>query len=407
MNKLVQQRPGLSEPKWRRLSPHVSVLFVALLLGWMGSHLQLARFNAANRDSIQFWATGRCLVDHRNVFDLQDVLKLQQSQGYQEGRAYLSRIPPWTISAMTPFGLMSPYWTWFFIVTLSAVTLIVSTRLCWHFFGDSQTRAGDCYLASYLFAPVLACFKTGQIGIFLLLGLLLFLRWQKKRPFLAGAALWLPFVKPHLFTVFGLVCLLWILAERRWRIFVGFATTVTVSLGAALALDHNLFTHYLANVRGQAILDEFIPSLAGVFRLLVAPQLIYLQFIPLLAGLVWGIWYWRKHRTDWVWTEHGITLLLVSFLVSPYYFLPDEVVLLPVVFQATVIFFRKSKTESPTAYILSALSCVLLVMVVVNVPLPSGAYAWSGIVWASWHLLGRRAASRAEVLAESAVLSVP
>ncbi len=372
----------------------VIALSVALLLGWTGSHSQLARLNAANRDSIQFWATGRCLIDHRNAFDLQEVLKLQQSQGYQEKRAYLSRIPPWTISAMLPFGLMSPYWVWFVIVLFSAVTLIVSTRLCWDLFGSSQTRASDCYLASYLFAPVLACFKTGQIGIFILLGLLLFLHWLEKRPFLAGAALWLPFVKPHLFTVFGLVCLLWIIAERRWRILGGFAATLTLSLGAAVAFDHQLFTHYLANVRGQAIPDEFIPSLAGVLRLLFARDIFCVQFVPLFAGTVWALWFWRKHRKEWVWTEHGITALLVSFLVAPYYFLPDEVVLLPVVFQAAVWLFRKSSANDVSGYVLSGVSCILLIMVVVNVPLPSGAYVWSGLVWTAWHVVARKGISQ-------------
>lgn len=384
---------------------HVIALVVALLLGWLGSHSQLARLNAANRDSIQFWATGHQLIEHRNAFDLEEVLRLQQSQGYQEKRAYLSRIPPWTIAAMLPFGLVSPYWTWYVIVLLSAVTLIVSTRLCWNLFGNSQTRASDCYLASYLFAPVLASFKTGQIGIFLLVGLLLFLQWHEKQQFLAGAALWLPFVKPHLFTVFGLICFLWIVTERRWRVLAGFATTLVITLSTALAFDHSLFAHYFANVSGQAIPDEFIPSMAGALRLLVARQVFYVQFAPLVVGLAWALWFWRKQRRQWSWTDQGMTLLLVSFLVSPYYFLPDEVVLLPVVFQSVVWVFRKSDSESLTAYILSGVSLLLLLMVVVNVPLPSGAYAWSGLVWVAWHVIGRKRVHENVTVLEPGVVS--
>jgi hypothetical protein len=237
------------------------------------------------------------------------------------------------------------------------------------------------------------------------LGLLLFLRWKHTRPFLAGAALWLPFVKPHLFTVFGVVCLLWIVTERRWKIFAGFAATLVLSLGAAVMLDPQLIGHYLANVREQAIGNEFIPSLAGVFRLLAAHRVFHVQFMPLFAGLVWGIWFWRKHRGHWIWTEHGITLLLVSFLVSPYYFLPDEVVLLPVVFQAIVLFFRKSGPDRVTTYVLCGLSGLLLLMVIVNVPLPSGAYVWSGLVWAAWHIAAQRAGWRAVVFAEPGIAS--
>src|SRR5215469_7428223 len=140
---------------------------VALLLGWAGSHSRLLQANAANRDSIQYWATGRMLVEHRSPFDLDEVLKLQQSQGYQADRGLVSRIPPWTIPVMLPFGLLNPYWTWFLIVTFSAAALVASTRLGWALFGNNETRASDCYLSSYLFAPVLACFKTGQIDLFI------------------------------------------------------------------------------------------------------------------------------------------------------------------------------------------------------------------------------------------------
>jgi len=363
---------------------------VALLLGWAGSHSRLLQANAANRDSIQYWATGRMLVEHRSPFDLDEVLKLQQSQGYQADRGLVSRIPPWTIPVMLPFGLLNPYWTWFLIVTFSAAALVASTRLGWALFGNNETRASDCYLSSYLFAPVLACFKTGQIDLFIVLGLLLFLRWHKNRLFLAGAALWLPFVKPHLFAVFGIVCIFWIFQRRQWTILTGFAITLALSVAAAIALDHSLFTHYLANVRGQAIDAEFIPSLAGLLRLLTAPHVWWVQFVPLGLGVAWAVWFWFRHRGHWCWISHGLTVLLVSVLVSPYSFFHDEVVLLPALFQAAVWMFRRSTWPSAALWILGALNSVLLVMVVVNMSLASGAYVWSGLVWAAWFVFGRQ-----------------
>jgi len=368
----------------------VAVVFV-LLIGWALGHFRSVRFNAANRDSIQFWATGRMLIHHGSPFDLDTMLKLQQSQGYGAAKGLVSRIPPWTIPLALPFGLLSPYWTWFLIVVLSAAALVLTTRVCWGLFGNNHTLPSDCYLASYFFAPILACFKTGQIGILIVLGVVLFLRWHSSRPFLAGAALWLPFAKPHLFTVFGLICILWIFARRRWAVLAGFATTLLFTLALSLALDHSLFAHYFANVRGQRIEAEFIPSLAGLLRLLVDPRCFYIQFVPLLLGLAWTVWFWIKHRRRWDWSSHGLTVLVVSVLVSPYSFFPDEVVLLPVVFQAAVCLFSRSAPARPTLYILATMNSVLVLMVVMNSSLASGAYVWSGLLWAWCAILARRA----------------
>lgn len=366
-----------------------------LLFGWALEHFPSARFNAANRDSIQFWATGRMLLSHGSPFDLHAMLELQQSQGYIAAKGLVSRIPPWTIPLVLPFGLLSPYWTWFVIVVLSCAALMLITRICWGLFGNSQTRPSDCYLACYLFAPVIACFKTGQIGILILLGVLLFMRWHSSRAFLAGAALWLPFAKPHLFTVFGLVCFLWICARRQWTVLAGFAAAFGLSLAVAFGLDHNLLAHYLANVRGQRIDAEFIPSLAGLFRLLVAPGVFFVQFAPLVVGLAWAVCFWLKHRNQWNWTDHGLTLLLVSVLVSPYSFFPDEVMLLPVVFQGAVALFGRSIVTRPTLYGLVTMNFILVLMIVWGIPIGSGAYIWSGLIWAWWFVLARKTSESA------------
>jgi hypothetical protein len=357
-----------------------AVLFL-LLVGWALGHFPFIRSNAANRDSIQFWATGRMLVQHTSPFDLDTMLKLQQSQGYSAAKGLVSRIPPWTIPLTLPCGLLSPYWTWFLVVLLSGAVLVFMTRICWDLFGNDHTVPADCYLACYLFAPVLACFKAGQIGILIALGIVMFLRWQNSRPFLAGAALWLPFAKPHLFTVFGLICILWIFARRQWAVLAGFGTTLFFTLTVAVALDHNLLVHYLANVRGQHIEAEFIPSLAGVLRLLAAPHVFYVQFVPLLLGLIWAIWFWTRQRSRWEWSNQGLTLLVVSVLVSPYSFFPDEVVLLPVVFKAAAFLLSRSAPARTALYVLATLNFVLFLMVVVNVPLASAAYVWSGLLW--------------------------
>ena len=71
------------------------------------------------------------------------------------------------------------------------------------------------------FAPALACLLAGQISLFALLGLVLFLRLHKTRPLLSGVSLWLCALRPHLFLPFCVVLILWIIATRSYKILLG------------------------------------------------------------------------------------------------------------------------------------------------------------------------------------------
>jgi Glycosyltransferase family 87 len=378
----------------------LGIVFLLIFAGFTASHSKLMRENVGNRDSIQYWATGHLLVEHQNPYDPGAVERLEGSQG-QVGamRPLMFRVPPWGLVLLAPLGLLDPFWAWFVWFSCSVAAVVLSVRACLELFGAKGDVASNCALAAYLFAPVLACIEAGQIGAFLLLGIVLFLRWEQKWPFLAGAALILPFAKPHLFLLFGVACGLWIIFRRRWVTLAGFSASLILSVVVALLFDPAAFVHYRGMLAQQAIWAEFIPSLAGVFRLVVAHGLFWVQFLPSLVGAGWTVWFWTRHRVEWDWRQHGLRVLLVSVLVSPYAWLPDEIVLLPVIYQAAVWLFgsRASRKRAALVGTLMALNALLLVMAVVQVPLPSGAYVWSGLVWIGWYALGRKSIGQAGV----------
>jgi hypothetical protein len=258
----------------------LAFVVVAILLGWFGGHFSFLRSNAANRDSISYWSAGRLLLEHRNPYDSAATLELERAEGFSGYKAMVWRVPPWSIAAAVPFAFLGPYWSWFVVVAISIASLIVCTRICWKLFGNSRERPDGYYLAAYLFAPVMACVATGQIGLVLLTGVLLFIEWYERRPLLAGMALFLPFMKPHLFVPFGLVLFVWIVWERRWQILLGFLFALETASIAAIGLDASAFSDYAAMFREQSVAGEFIPSLSGWFRVLIAPTHFYVQFIP-------------------------------------------------------------------------------------------------------------------------------
>src|ERR1035438_3477979 len=95
----------------------------------------------------------------------------------------------------------------------------------------------------FTFAPALSCLISGQMALFVLLGLALFLRLHRSRPFLAGASLWLCALKPQLFLPFGVVLLAWVIVNRQTRIVLGAAAAFGFSSAVAFALDPLVWVH--------------------------------------------------------------------------------------------------------------------------------------------------------------------
>lgn len=133
--------------------------------------------------------------------------RLEHAAALRDGTPCYKRNPPWALPLTLPLGLVSERvgilpWS-----LLMLGLLLISVRLMWGMVGRPGTRLD---LLGYAFPPALLCAVMGQTSLFLLLGLVLFLRLHRTRPFWAGAALWLCTLKPHLFLPFGIVLLIWI-----------------------------------------------------------------------------------------------------------------------------------------------------------------------------------------------------
>jgi hypothetical protein len=96
----------------------------------------------------------------------------------------------------------------------------------------------------FSFAPALSCLLSGQITIFVLFGLALFLRLHRSRPFLAGLSLWFCLLKPHLFLPFGIALLAWIVVTWNYKILAGAASSIAISSAITFLLDPSAWAHY-------------------------------------------------------------------------------------------------------------------------------------------------------------------
>jgi len=219
---------------------------------------------AGKKDFIAYWAAGQQLIHGANPYDGSSLLRIEHAAGLDGDQPLIMRNPPVAFFLALPLGLVSAKVGIIFWLLLLIASLLISIRILWMLQGRPDDRI---HLLGYLFAPVLACLMAGQLGILLLLGIVLFLRFHGSRPFLAGSALLLCAVKPHLFIPFGLVLLAWVVSQKAYRLLVGILTALLASCALSLCFDPHAWSQYEQMIRAAGVQKEFIPTLSILFRL--------------------------------------------------------------------------------------------------------------------------------------------
>lgn len=338
---------------------------------------------AANRDFISYWAASQQLVQHGNPYDGEAILRREQSVGFAENRPAFMRNPPYGFFLALPLGFVGAragavVWSLALVAALMG-----SIRMLWIM---HRRPPGRLHLFGYCFPPTLACLLTGQMGLFILLGVVLFLYCHNSRPYVAGAALLLCMMKPHLFLPFGAVLISWIIATKAYRILGGALGALVASVTLSFFLDPAGWSHYAQMVRASAIQNEFIPTISLIFRLVIHRNFVWLQFGPAFAGCVWGLWYYWSRRERWNWMDHGSLLLIASVLVAPYAWFSDEAILLPAVLAALYRVVDSGRSVLP----LGLIGGIALIEVLASIKLTSPFYLWTVPAWLGWYLYAAR-----------------
>jgi hypothetical protein len=369
----------------------VNLALAGVLVWFLVSHEQNIRASASRRDSMAYWAAGNLLLRRQNPYAVERVLALERSQGYEPRKPLVLRTPPWSMWMVLPLGWLNAYWAWVAWLAILLTALVIAMRISWRMYGNGPRPSNDFLLAGYLFAPVAACLVAAQLGIVLLLGVVLFLLLEEEHPFLAGAALLIPFAKPHIFTLLWPILAIWIFTRKRWSLLGGMAAAFLITNSIAVAFDPAIFRHYGGMLQQQAIQYEFIPALSGMIRLLFFRRFFWMQFVPAGFGLLWSSRYYWKNRRTWSWRRHGPALLVVSLLTTPYSWMTDEVVLLPAILQGA-LWLNRAELRARSQLVILLLVCLDLLLLLIlraQVPPATGIYFWSSLVWFSWYWYAR------------------
>ena len=340
----------------------------------------LGRQSAANRDYIEYWASGQQLAHHQNPYDTTAIGKLERNVGFPPGiqPMVMGNAPP-ALVLTYPLGFTGVSTGQYLWISLLLGCFLLSVRLVCSTLGTTVTYV---QVLGYSFAPGLVCVAAGQMAIFVLLGLALFLRLHQTRPFLAGAALWFCLLKPQLFLPFAVVMCLWGWRTRQFKVIGGVVSAFVLSAAFVFELDSHCWTEYSHMMKTLRYDKASIPCISVVLRDSL-PGGAFVQYALAVIGCIWAIRYFWRHRFGWQWIEHGSMVLLVSLMVAPYTWFVDQCVALPGLLRGLHV------TRSRAMVFLLALAGAVIEVAPLTGRelLHSKFYLWTAPAWLLWYVV--------------------
>jgi hypothetical protein len=290
-------------------------------------------------DFVEYWAAAKLTLNGQNPFDEALLLPLQRHAGRDTDEAIMMWNPPWALPAVLPLGALPAREA----QLLWLLVHLVATGFCadrlWLLFGGARESRWLGWALAFLFMPTVFALSSGQIGMFLLLGAVLFLECERRGwQYLAGAATVLLAIKPHLAYLLWAGLAIDALTRGRWRVLVGGALTGAVCAALPLLWNAHVW-HQYADAMGNRPPAQWLSPTAGtVLRLAFGAEHFRLQFVSVAVGLVWFARYrWARHAS-WNWREQLPLVLAVAFVTAPYGAWPfDMVLLLPAVVRLVLL----------------------------------------------------------------------
>lgn len=345
---------------------------------------------ASGRDFVVYWATGQQLAQHANPYDSDALMHIERAAGLpaQYNVLYM-RNPPWDLILTLPLGFIGLRIGALLWSLLLAGCLAASVRIIWMMHGRPQNRL---HWLGYSFAPAMICLFAGQTSLFALLGLVLFLRFHETHPFIAGISLWLCALKPHLFLLFGIVLLAWMITSRSYKILAGGAAAMASSCALVYWIDPMAWTQYFQMIRNSGIQAEYIPCLSVALRVWLKPNAMWIPYVPPALGCLWALSYFWARRQVWDWSKHGSSLMLASILLAPYCWMFDQSLAVPALLHGAYVTRSRMLLT-----VLAFISVLIDIELVAGVKMGSILFLWTAPAWLAWYLFAHRAEGRPRV----------
>jgi hypothetical protein len=317
----------------RRMLPWLlgAALLVALVAcGWQLARTPGGLLRLPLYDYAAFWSASRLNALGEDPHDPDKLAPLQREANGHDGDVLVMWSAPWGLTLFAPFSRLDAHpshalWLLFLFAVLAG-----AVDAAWRLSGGPAEQRWVAWLVALTYLPCSCLLVTGQLGGLVLLGFVGFLCFLRRgKEGLAGAALVLAALKPQLTYLFWIALLLWAVDGRRWRLVLGGILGGLAAMALPLWENPHLLGQYWHALAHRTQTHSHVSPLAGTaLRLAFGLEHFRLQFVPMVPGLLWLAWYWRRHRRGWDWGERLPALLFASLLTASYGAWPFDLVIL-------------------------------------------------------------------------------
>ncbi|MGL6074371.1 MAG: glycosyltransferase family 87 protein [Fimbriiglobus sp.] len=293
-------------------------VFVALLLAF-GAQVKTLLADPTiwpPDDYVEYYAAGKLQLSGEDPYAPEKLLPLQVAAGRQTDEAIMMWNPPWTLPFVMPLGAMPARVGQLVWLLVGLVSVALSVYLLKQVY---KLPTSVAVVGAAVFVPVYLVLQAGQIGPLLLLGAAGFVYFaQRGQMMLAGVAATLLAIKPHLAYLLWAAMLADAVVRQRIGLLAGGVGFGLLCAAFPLLFNDQVYEQYFAAMRDHPPAQWVSLTLGTLLRVLFGSERFALQFVPVMLGFSWFVYHWWPRRKTWDWPTETPTLLLVSFLTSPY-----------------------------------------------------------------------------------------
>lgn len=291
-------------------------------------------------DFLGYWASASLLAHRQNPYDQIAVQSLEQEQGWAGDSPVYSWNPPWLHVLLLPLGLLPfrPAAALWFVA--GPLLIGASAILIWDTFAPRgrPVQVALALSATFLFSRSLHAILEGQVNTLILLGCAAFIALSfRNRDALAGAALVLATVKPHVSYLLVPGALLVSALRGRWRIISGFLASLILLVVVATCLFPQWVEAYLhlfdvaASPLGTT--GYMTPTVRGLLRAGAGLDIGIWPSVVCLA--VFLVLLWLRGREFSLSAIVGVSLI-IGLPTAPFGWSTDQVVLIIPILQSVI-----------------------------------------------------------------------
>ena len=266
-----------------------NILLILVLGVLLTLAIRLSSFGTGKSDFLAYWSAAHLFVSGGNPYDQNEMRFVEQSVSADTinlGDIVINAWnPPWLILIFAPLGALhylTAFSVWIFCNTvLIGLVLLLSWQMC-TYAKDSRGILA-IFVAGFLFGTTISYLAIGQISVLVLVGMILSIWWlDRQKDLLAGVILILSIIKPQISFFFLLLLIIWVIKERRWKVFAGFGVTTFISLIVFWALDPGWVKDYVTLIRNLPYTSTYTSTIGSFIASIFNTRIFYFSGVLLV-----------------------------------------------------------------------------------------------------------------------------